>query len=165
MKLVPIRLPVVVKVLGIESGGIEIVARLLDETLRDVELIAVSRDAALLARCALGVKIHYKARDYDRSARPDPDGALEQALKNADLIVVAISEFDEPDIVPAIRAIARRMGVLVTAVASFPSTFAGRGASSEDRERRLRVLREGVDSLLLMQEETALYEILTALGA
>ena len=175
MKPVTARFPIIIKVVGIESGGIDIVSRLLSVKFEGVELIAVSRDAALLSQCSIGVKIHFDPRRNHNSTKSNlqlaenstlgGDTEIERALKDADMIFVTITENDEPDVVPGIQKIARQMGVLVTAVASCPSTFGDQAVSDRGRDRRLRILREGVDTLLIMRDDAPMYEILTALGA
>jgi cell division GTPase FtsZ len=169
------RFPIVIKVVGVESGGIDILSRLHGVNLQGVDLIATSRDAAVLSRCPIGKKIHFDPRrnsdvtgsgpKLSKSAASNGEAGFQQALQNADMIFVVVTENDEPEVVLVIHKIARKMGVLVTAVANYPSTFGDPANVHAARDRRLRTLREGVDTLLIMRDDAPLYEILTALGA
>jgi cell division GTPase FtsZ len=155
------RFPIVIKVVGVESGGIDILSRLHGVNLQGVDLIATSRDAAVLSRCPIGKKIHFDPRrnsdvtgsgpKLSKSAASNGEAGFQQALQNADMIFVVVTENDEPEVVLVIHKIARKMGDPANVHAA--------------RDRRLRTLREGVDTLLIMRDDAPLYEILTALGA
>ena len=158
------RFPVIIKVAGIGNGGIRTVNCLPVKNFEGVELIAIGHDSAELASCGIATKVSIE-RKPSKKETADTEGKLNEALKGADMIFLVVTEDDDTSIAPVIRKLAQRMGVLVTGIATCPSMFGPQANSRPDRNEKLQSLREGVDTLLIVQDEAPLAEILTALGA
>lgn len=158
------RFPVIIKVAGIGTGGIRAVKGLLVNNFAGVELIAIGHDRRELADCRIATKVTIK-RKPSKQETADMEGKLNQALKGADMIFLIVTEDDDTGVAPVIHRIAQAMGVLVTGIATCPSMFGPGTSPSPERETRLHSLRDGVDTLLIVQDPAPLAEILTALGA
>lgn len=158
------RFAVIIKVAGIGNGGIHTVSRLPINNFEGVELIAIGHDRDKLASCGIATQVVLERNPAERGST-DTEGKLDAVLTGADMIFLVVTEDDDTHIAPVIRKLARRMGVLVTGIASCPSMFHPQTDPSLERDEKLRSLREGVDTLLIVQDEAPLAEILTALGA
>lgn len=164
MSTVAARFPVIIKVAGIGNGGIRTVGRLPVNDFEGVELIAIGHDSDELTACGIATKIMIE-RKPSETGSADTAGRLDRALTGADMIFLVVTEDDDTRIAPMIRKLAQGMGVLVTGIATCPSMFSSGTNPSPERDAKLRALREGVDTLLIVQDEAPLAEILTALGA
>ena len=158
------RFPVIIKLVGIGNGGISTVDRLPVTNFEGVERIAVSHDGDALAACGIATKV-MTGQKGSKQESADTEEKLDEALRGGDMIFLIVTEEDDTRIAPVIRKLAQRMGVLVTGIATYPSMFAPRVGANPKRHEKLRFLREGVDTLLIVRDEAPLAEILTALGA
>lgn len=157
-------LPMSIKIVGIGNGGVKIAERLNEKKWTAVEFLAAHADAKALAACRVQKKIHLA----DKKTMKQAEDELRQALAGADTIFVIADEDDDTAITPMIGKIAQEMNVLTTGIVTRPSLLEEQMAKRQGfvrEEEGLRLLREGVDALLIVPDDTSIPSLLSALGA
>lgn len=153
-------IPMSIKTIGISDGGVAIAERLYTHRFSGVDFVVAHQDRAVLAGCGVSTQIHLAGeKTVSRVAEE-----LRRALAGADTVFVLADENDDTGITPLIGDIAQDMRVLTTGIVTWPSLkFAGAWPPAE--ERGLSFLRQGVDTLLVVPDDSGIPGLLNALGA
>ena len=158
----------VIKVVGVGGGGTNAVNRMVDAGLRGVEFIAVNTDAQALMMCDADVKIHIGSKitrglgagadpAIGQEAAVESRDELKEALKGADMVFVTAGKGGGTGTgaAPVIAEIARELGALTVGVVTRPFQFEGQ-RRGEQAEQGIRVLREKVDTLIIIPNDRLL---------
>jgi cell division protein FtsZ len=151
-----------IKVVGLGRSGSAAAKRATASTLEKIEPILVYADGQLPAapRGANSVET-----EPDKLIRMETDPTaqelkekIQEALTGADMVVLIAGSSDEPElqIAPLVGEVAKEMGALLAAVVAHLS-------ASSDREEGIQSLREAVDMLVMVPDDTLLPGFLTAL--
>jgi cell division protein FtsZ len=158
----------VIKVVGIGGGGTNAVTRMVDAGVSGVEFIAVNTDAQALLMAEADVKIQVgsqKTRGLGAGADPavglaaatESADELKEALKGADMVFVTAGEGGGTGTggAPVVAELAKAVGALTVGVVTRPFSFEGR-KRGDQAERGLENLREGVDTLIVIENDRLL---------
>lgn len=157
-------LPMSIKIIGIGNGGVKIAERLNQKNWTAVEIMAAHADASALAGCGVKKKIHLAGKKTMKQAEQE----LREALAGADTIFVIADEEDDTAITPLIGKIGQEMHVHTTGIVTRASLLEEQKLNHLGflrEEEGLRLLREGVDALLIVPDDTSIPSLLSALGA
>jgi len=154
-----------IKVIGVGGGGNNAINRMVEAGVKGVEFIAVNTDKAALAKSTSSYKIAIGEKlTKGHGAGSNPEIGQRAAEESADEITAAIKGADMVFITagmgggtgtgaaPVIARIAKDMGVLTVGVVTKPFEFEGR-RRMQQAEAGIEVLRENVDSLLVIPNE------------
>ena len=158
----------VIKVVGVGGGGVNALNRMINSGLRGVEFVAVNTDAQALLMSDADVKLDI-GRDITRGlgAGADPEvgrraaeeheGAIEAAIKGADMVFVTAGEGGGTGTggAPVVARIAKRLGALTVGVVTRPFNFEGKRRAVQADEG-IRALREEVDTLIVVPNQRLL---------
>src|SRR6188472_3269669 len=158
----------VIKVVGIGGGGTNAVSRMVDAGLKGVEFVAVNTDAQALLMVEADEKIHVGGKatrglgaganpEVGHEAAMESRDELKEALKGADMVFVTAGEGGGTGTggAPVVAELAKSVGALTVGVVTRPFTFEGR-KRGEQAERGLENLREGVDTLIVIENDRLL---------
>ncbi len=161
------RAVVKIKVFGVGGGGGNVIKRLAEGDLKDVELIAVNTDAHALSLLNMdsikevqiggnltrGRGTGGRIEIGEQAAKKDAD-RLKNMIEGADLIFItaAMGGGTGTGAAPVIAEIAKKLGVLTVGVVTFPFGFEG--------NRKQRIAKEGIikmqahmDALVVVQND------------
>lgn len=149
------------KVIGLGDGGAETISRAIDSSLEGVESILVHTDDRSLLTYDADIKI--KPGELSGELEETRE-KFEDALKDADMIVLVTGEGDQPEarIAPIIGKIAKERGVLIAGVVTRRST-PEEPYDSAQAEEGVQLLREAVDMMIVVPDETLLPGFFAAL--
>jgi len=155
----------VIKVVGIGGGGVNAVNRMIEAGLRGVEFIAVNTDAQALLMSDADVKLDIGRNltrglgagsdpDVGRQAAEDHRDEIEEVLKGADMVFIAVGEGGGTGTGggPVIADIARELGALSVGVTTRPFAFEGRKRSLQ-AEAGIAELKDKVDTLIIIPND------------
>jgi cell division protein FtsZ len=134
-----IRVPTRIKVFGLGGGGGNMINRLVDKKLLQVELIAANTDAQALKNCRVSQKIQLGCKiTKGLGSGADPEIGKNAALEDRERIKESLGETDVVFIAaglgggtgtgaaPIVAQLARTLGALTIAIVTLPFTFEGR---------------------------------------
>ncbi|WP_166397650.1 hypothetical protein [Rubrobacter marinus] len=165
-----------IKVVGLGSGGAEAVNRLVGSELEGVDLVLIQANgvrslAEYEADASIeideGVALLSETNGSLASAPHQVEGSEEEireALEGADMIVLIAGEGDEPEVgaAPLVGQIAKESGALIAGViANQPDHESPAGTART--EVGVQALREAVDMLVVVPDDTLLPGLFTAL--
>lgn len=165
-----------IKVLGLGSSGADAVNRLVGSELEGVDLVLIHADGA------------WPLVGYDADAEIEIDDGLtllsegngslaseprvveeseeeiRETLRGADMIVLIAGEGDEPEIgvAPLVGQIAKESGALIAGVIADQADHEN-SAGSARMKAGVQALREAVDMLIVVPDDTLLPGLFTAL--
>lgn len=155
----------VIRVIGIGGGGSNAVNRMMEDNLSGCEFIAINTDAQalmmsnadrriLLGEAGLGAGSN---PGLGRAAAEKSIEAIEEAVKDADMVFLALGEGGGTGTgaAPIIANIARDAGCLTIAVVTKPFTFEGRKRMMQ-AEEGIKNLRDKVDTLIVIKNDKLL---------
>ena len=158
----------VIKVVGVGSGGVNAVNRMIDVGLRGVEFIAINTDAQALLMSSAEVKLDVGREltrglgagadpEVGRQAAEDHVEEIEAALKGADMVFVTAGEGGGTGTgaAPVVARVARSLGALTIGVVTRPFTFEGRRRAT-NAESGIEALRDEVDTLIVIPNDRLL---------
>jgi cell division protein FtsZ len=164
------RAVVKIKVFGVGGGGGNVLKRLAETALNDVELIAVNTDAHALSLLNVGnikeIQIgsnmtngHGTGGRFDiaeQAARRDAD-RLKNMIEGADIIFITagMGGGTGTGAAPVIAEIAKKLGVLTVGVVTFPFGFEGNRKQKIANEG-IAKLRANMDALVIVQNDNLL---------
>ena len=157
-----------IKVAGVGGGGSNAVSRMYKEKLPVVEYYAMNTDAQHLARC----DVHYRIAlgrnltrglgagaqpELGRQAAEESRSEIEQALRGADMVFVAVGMGGGTGTgaAPVVAQIAKETGALTIAVVSRPFAFEAKTRRS-NAEEGLQRLRDNVDTMIVIPNDRLL---------
>ncbi len=155
-------------VIGVGDGGVNAVARMREERLSGVRLVAVDTDRQVLQAAPVKEQLQLGADitggrgtggDPDKARRAATESRWEVAnlLKGMDLVFITagLGGGTGSGAAPVIAQVAREQGALTVGVVTKPFTFEGatRGANAE---RGLAALRESADVLIVVSNDRLL---------
>ncbi|MCX7615376.1 MAG: cell division protein FtsZ, partial [Clostridiales bacterium] len=154
-----------IKVIGIGGGGNNAVNRMISNSVRGVEFIAVNTDKQALNYSSATKKIAIGAKlTSGQGAGSDPKVGKNAAEESRDEIQKALEGTDMVFITagmgggtgtggaPVIAEIAKKMGILTVGVVTRPFNFEGK-IRIQQAESGINELREKVDSLVVIPNE------------
>src|SRR6266571_1161617 len=158
----------VLKVAGVGGGGSNAVNRMVDAGLTGCEFIAVNTDAQALLMTDADVKLQIGAevtRGLGAGANPEIGSAagresrdeVKEALKGADMVFVTAGEGGGTGTgaAPIVAGLAQELEAITVGVVTRPFSFEGR-KRAEQAELGIRELREGVDTLIVIENDRLL---------
>src|SRR5215470_605496 len=158
----------VIKVVGVGGGGTNAVTRMVEAGLSGVEFIAVNTDAQALLMAEADVKIQIGSQEtrglgagadpaVGLAAATESADELKEALKGADMVFVTAGEGGGTGTggAPVVAELAKAVGALTVGVVTRPFSFEGR-KRGDQAERGLENLREGVDTLIVIENDRLL---------
>ncbi len=154
-----------IKVVGVGGGGGNVVTRMKNDALRNVDFIAINTDAQDLEYCTAKKKIHIGKNltkglgtgmnpEIGRQAAEETRSEIIEALKGADLIFITagLGGGTGSGAAPIIAEVAKELGVLTVAVVTKPFSFEGaqRARIAQDA---LMKLKDKVDTLIIVPND------------
>ena len=152
----------VIRVVGVGGGGTNAVNRMVDAEMTGVEFLAINTDAQSLADSQAETTIHIgqgSTRGLGAGANPDVgrSAAMEQydeikdALRDSDMIFIAVGEGGGTGTgaAPVVARIARELGALTVGIVTKPFAFEGR-RRAESADRGVQELAAEVDTLIVV---------------
>ena len=157
--------PVNIKVVGIGGGGNNAVNRMISSGITSVEFISVNTDKQDLnsSRATQKIQIGEKlTKGQGAGANPEKGARaaeesreeLAAAIKGADMVFITAGMGGGTGTggSPVVASIAKEMGILTVGIVTKPFRFEGKSRINA-AEEGIRVLREQVDSLILIPNE------------
>ncbi len=155
----------VIRVIGIGGGGSNAINRMMEDNLSGCEFVAINTDAQalmmsnadrriLIGEAGLGAGSN---PGLGRSAAEKSIDAIEEAVKDADMVFLALGEGGGTGTgaAPIIANAARDAGCLTIAVVTKPFTFEGRKRMKQ-AEEGIKNLRDKVDTLIIIENDKLL---------
>lgn len=165
-----------IKVVGLGSSGTEAVNRLVGSELEGVDLVLIHANGSQpLAHYDADASIEVDegvAPTSGTNGGPAPgprqveesEDEIREALEGADMIVLIAGEGDEPEIgvAPLVGQIAKESGALIAGVIANQTDHESLAGTTR-MEEGVQVLREAVDMLVVVPDDTLLPGLFTAL--
>jgi cell division protein FtsZ len=165
-----------IKVVGLGSSGADAMSHISSLDIEGVDFILVrahgAQSPAVYDRegkvgggnAARILEVGNDSEVEPRAVKESSD-ELRSALKDADMIVLITGESDEPQIgvAPSIGKIAREMGALVAGIVTHPVESQRSHEYSARLEEGVQSLREAVDMLIMVPDDTLLPGFFAAL--
>lgn len=160
-----LRLPAVIKVVGIGGAGNNAVNRMIDAGIKSAQFIAVNTDLQDLTMCKAQTRIQIGDKlTHGQGAGADPEKgqksaeesrlAISDAIKDADLVFITagMGGGTGTGAAPVIASIAKEMGKLTVAVVTKPFKFEGTPRMT-NAEIGIANLSKVVDTLIVIPNE------------
>lgn len=157
-----------IKVVGVGGGGVNSIDRMVESNVSSVEFIAINTDAQALMLSQADVRIGIGQQltrglgagavpEIGRQAAEEDRGDIEEALKGADMVFIAVGEGGGTGTgaAPIVAESARSMGALTVAVVSKPFSFEGK-RRMRNAEAGIAALRECCDALIVIPNQRLL---------
>lgn len=156
----------IIKVIGVGGGGNNVVNRMVSAGMKGVDFIAVNTDKQCLAASQATIKIQLGKTGQGAGANPEiaRECAVEsreqitRALEGTDMLFVTagMGGGTGTGAAPIVAEIAKEMGILTVGIVTKPFAFEGR-RRMEQAEKGIAVLREKVDSLVIIPNDRLQY--------
>ncbi len=156
----------IIKVIGVGGGGNNVVNRMVRSGMQGVDFIAVNTDKQCLSASQATMKIQLGKTGQGAGANPDlarecaeeSKDQLTRALEGTDMLFVTagMGGGTGTGAAPVVAEIAKNMGILTVGVVTKPFVFEGR-RRMEQAEKGIAVLREKVDSLVIIPNDRLQY--------
>lgn len=160
-----LRLPAVIKVIGIGGAGNNAVNRMIDAGIKSAQFIAVNTDLQDLTMCKAQTRIQIGDKlTHGQGAGADPEKGqksaeesrlvISDAIKDADLVFITagMGGGTGTGAAPVIASIAKEMGKLTVAVVTKPFKFEGKPRMT-NAEIGIANLSKVVDTLIVIPNE------------
>ena len=158
-----------IKVFGIGGGGSNAVSRMYKEKLPVVEYYAVNTDSQHLFRCDVAHRICIGSEltrglgagaqpDLGRQAAEESRKDLEEAMKDADMIFLAVGMGGGTGTgaSPVVAQVAKESGALTVGVVSRPFSFEA-SARRKNADEGISRLKDHVDTLIVIPNDRLLH--------
>ncbi len=155
--------PVAIKVVGIGAGGAETVRRLINLELHSIQFITVNNNAGPTQAMNGEAKTHIHLQLSGPSAQ-EKKAELRKILQDADMIFLVATEGDETEAAPVISQLVNKSAIRTTGIMTSPFLFQEHKRPPQ-AERSLRFLREAVETLVIIPDESSIVGLLSGLGA
>ena len=149
-------------VIGVGSGGCNILDKMILRGIHGVEFVAVDTDGIALARSRAGTRIRLGmtressavVSDQGREAVDDARDQIAGTLKDADMVFIVTGEGGNTGAssAPVIAEFSRSLGILTLAVAIKPFSYEGM-IRQRKAQRGLAELQKQVDSLFVFDND------------
>jgi cell division protein FtsZ len=159
------RLPAVIKVVGIGGAGNNAVNRMIDAGIKSAQFIGINTDLQDLSMCKAQTRIQIGDKlTHGQGAGADPEMgqksaeesrlAITDALKDADLVFITagMGGGTGTGAAPVVASIAKEMGKLTVAVVTKPFRFEG-SPRMVNAEIGIANLRKVVDTIIVIPNE------------
>lgn len=159
-----------VKVVGLGGNGADAISRIVGSSLEGVESVLIHTEDRPTAAYDSDVKINLgRIPGAPEGALDEPSlveirSELAEALKGADMIVLIAGEDSQPEVrvAPIMGEIAKDNGALIAGVVTRNSTLE-ETYDPVQVEEGIQLLREAVDMMIMVPDETLLPGLLVAL--
>jgi len=155
--------PVAIKVVGIGSGGAETVRRLINSGLHSIQFITVNNNAPSTKMVNGEAKSHIHMQLSGPTAQAKK-AELRSILQDADMIFLVATEGDETETAPVISQLVNKAAIRTTGIMTCPFLFEQHKRPVQ-ADRSLRFLREAVETLVIIPDESSIVGLLSGLGA
>ena len=159
----------VIKVVGVGGGGTNAVNRMIEESIRGVEFVAINTDAQALAISDADIKVHIGTDltrglgaganpEVGRKAADESRDDIAEALAGADMVFITCGEGGGTGTgaAPIVADIAmNEVGALTVAVVTKPFTFEGR-KRKKSAEEGIKTLSDCVDTMIVIPNDKLL---------
>ena len=159
------RLPAIIKVVGIGGAGNNAVNRMIDAGIKSAQFIGINTDLQDLSMCKAQTRIQIGDKlTHGQGAGADPEMgqksaeesrlAITDALKDADLVFITagMGGGTGTGAAPVVASIAKEMGKLTVAVVTKPFRFEG-SPRMVNAEIGIANLRKVVDTIIVIPNE------------
>lgn len=158
-----------IKVIGVGGGGGNALDRMVDAGVRCVDFVSVNTDKQALLRSKATQKIQIGEKitqgkgagsrpEIGQKAAEENREEISQALKGTDMVFITagMGGGTGTGAAPVVAKIAREMGILTIGIVTKPFSFEGK-RRMEQAERGIELLKEHVDSLVIIPNERLKY--------
>lgn len=158
-----------IKVIGVGGGGGNALDRMVDAGVKCVDFVSVNTDRQALLRSKATQKIQIGEKitqgkgagsrpEIGQKAAEENREEISQALKGTDMVFITagMGGGTGTGAAPVVARIAREMGILTIGIVTKPFSFEGR-KRMEQAERGIELLKEHVDSLVIIPNERLKY--------
>ena len=158
-----------IKVIGVGGGGGNALDRMVDAGVRCVDFFSVNTDKQALLRSKATQKIQIGEKitqgkgagsrpEIGQKAAEENREEISQALKGTDMVFITagMGGGTGTGAAPVVAKIAREMGILTIGIVTKPFSFEGK-RRMEQAERGIELLKEHVDSLVIIPNERLKY--------
>jgi len=155
--------PVAIKVVGLGAGGAETVRRLINSDLHSIQFITINNTASP-AKAANGEAKTHIHMQLSGPSMQEKKAELRKILEDADMIFLIATEGDETETAHVISQLVNKAAIRTTGIMTCPSLFEQHRRPVQ-AERNLRFLREAVETLVIIPDESSIVGLLSGLGA
>ena len=158
-----------IKVIGVGGGGGNALDRMVSAGVKCVDFVSVNTDKQALLRSKATQKIQIGEKitqgkgagsrpEVGQKAAEENREEISQAIKGTDMVFITagMGGGTGTGAAPVVAKIAREMGILTIGIVTKPFAFEGR-RRMEQAERGIELLREHVDSLVIIPNERLKY--------
>lgn len=158
-----------IKVIGVGGGGGNALDRMVNAGVKCVDFVSVNTDRQALLRSKATQKIQIGEKitqgkgagsrpEIGQKAAEENREEISQALKGTDMVFITagMGGGTGTGAAPVVAKIAREMGILTIGIVTKPFSFEGR-KRMEQAERGIELLKEHVDSLVIIPNERLKY--------
>ncbi len=155
--------PVAIKVVGLGAGGAETVRRLINSDLHSIQFITISNNPVSTKAVNGEAKTHIHMQLSGPSVQ-EKKAELRKILQDADMIFLIATEGDETETASVISQLVNKAAIRTTGIMTCPFLFEQHKRPVQ-AERNLRFLREAVETLVIIPDESSIVGLLSGLGA
>ena len=158
----------VIKVVGVGGGGVNAVNRMIEESLKGVEFVAINTDSQALLFSDADTKLDIGREatrglgaganpEVGRTSAEDHKSEIEETIKGADMVFVTAGEGGGTGTgaAPVVAGIAKKLGALTVGVVTRPFRFEGKRRTRQALEG-IEVLKEVCDTLIVIPNDRLL---------
>lgn len=158
-----------IKVIGVGGGGGNALDRMVNAGVKCVDFVSVNTDKQALLRSKATQKIQIGEKitqgkgagskpEIGQKAAEENREEISQALKGTDMVFITagMGGGTGTGAAPVVAKIAREMGILTIGIVTKPFSFEGK-KRMEQAERGIELLKEHVDSLVIIPNERLKY--------